>query len=205
MPGTRNSPGREMTSAIAHELKTPIAVLSSYAEALQENIDAEKQPHYLSVIREETEKMDRMVLELLDLSRLEAGRYKLKREDFDLEALAKAVIEPLEPEIQSKELKLKWQVGNPTVHADSYRMGQVVENFMTNAIRHTPQGGVITIRIGTQRETFSVENQGKSIAQENLRKVWETFWQGDASRNKRGSGLGLAHLPEYRAASWRQL
>ena len=183
---------REMTSAIAHELKTPIAVLSSYAEALQENIDAEKQPHYLSVIREETEKMDRMVLELLDLSRLEAGRYKLKREDFDLEALAKAVIEPLEPEIQSKELKLKWQVGNPTVHADSYRMGQVVENFMTNAIRHTPQGGVITIRIGTQRETFSVENQGKSIAQENLRKVWETFWQGDASRNKRGSGLGLA-------------
>lgn len=183
---------REMTSAIAHELKTPIAVLSSYAEALQENIDAEKQNYYLSIIQEEADRMDHLVLELLDLSRLEAGKYKLKREEFDLEELARTVIKPLEPELMKKELKLNWQIGNPMVYADSYRIGQVVENFMTNAIRHTPQGGKITIRIGTQSETFSVENQGKAIPAEHLKKVWETFWQGDRSRNERGSGLGLA-------------
>lgn len=183
---------REMTSAIAHELKTPIAVLSSYAEALQENIDAEKQSHYLSVIREETGKMDRMVLELLDLSRLEAGRYKLQREDMNLEQLAKEIIDPLLPEIEQKGLSLTWQVGEAVVNADRYRLGQVIENFMTNAIRHTPEGGKIVLRIGAHGETFSVENQGKHIPGEQLSKVWETFWQGDASRNERGSGLGLA-------------
>lgn len=183
---------REMTSSIAHELKTPIAVLSSYAEALQENIDAEKQAHYLRVIREETDRMDRMVLELLDLSRLEAGRYKLKREKFDLEALTREIIEPLEPQIQEKHLRLDWQVGDKEVDADRYRFGQVVENYMTNAITHTPEGGKIVLRIGMNHETFSVENQGRHIPSEQLGKVWDTFWQGDASRNKRGSGLGLA-------------
>lgn len=183
---------REMTSAIAHELKTPIAVLSSYAEALQENIDAEKQEHYLSVIREETGKMDRMVLELLDLSRLEAGKYKLQREPFNLEELAREIIAPLTPQIEKKGLTLTWQVGETTVDADRYRLGQVVENFMTNAIRHTPEGGKIVLRIGMDRETFSVENQGKPIPTEQLPKVWETFWQGDSSRSERGSGLGLA-------------
>lgn len=183
---------REMTSAIAHELKTPIAVLSSYAEALQENIDWDKQQHYLSVIRTEADKMDRMVLELLDLSRLEAGKYKLRRENFDMEALTRETIVPLAEQIREKELRLEYQVDDPTVEADPVRMAQIVENFMTNAIRHTPQGGKIVIRIGNDRETFSVENQGSQIPQENLKKVWETFWQGDASRNERGSGLGLA-------------
>ena len=183
---------REMTSAIAHELKTPIAVLASYAEALQENIDAEKQSHYLSVIQDETGKMDRMVLELLDLSRLEAGKYKLQREKFDLEELCREIIEPLRPSMEEKRLTLHIQSGESVVDADRYRMGQVVENFMTNAIRHTPEDGKIVVRIGMERETFSVENQGKHIPTEQLPKVWETFWQGDASRNDRGSGLGLA-------------
>lgn len=183
---------REMTSAIAHELKTPIAVLSSYSEALQENIDADKQSHYLSVIREETVKMDQMVLELLDLSRLEAGKYKLKRVDFDLEKLAREIILPLTDRIEEKDLTISWQVTEPMVNGDRYRLGQVVENFMTNAIRHTPQGGKIVIRIGSEQETLSVENQGKPIPMEQLSKVWETFWQGDASRNEKGSGLGLS-------------
>lgn len=183
---------REMTSAIAHELKTPIAVLSSYAEALQENIDAEKQSHYLTVIRDEAGKMDRMVLELLDLSRLEAGRYQLKRERFALDELFSEILNPLQHEIEEKHLHIIWQVERTEVDADRCRLGQVIENFMTNAIRHTPEGGKIVLRLGMAGETFSVENQGKPIPTEQLSKVWETFWQGDSSRSERGSGLGLA-------------
>lgn len=183
---------RQMTSAIAHELKTPIAVLSSYSEALQENIDAEKQKYYLEVIREETDRMDRMVLELLDLSRLEAGKYKLRREKFDLEELVREIIKPLEQQIAEKGVTVEWQLGEKETTADRYRFGQVVENFLTNAIRHTPEGGRIILRIGMNHETFSVENTGRLIPPEQLGKVWETFWQGDQSRNKRGSGLGLA-------------
>ena len=183
---------RAMTSAIAHELKTPIAVMSSYAQALQEHIDESKQDHYLGVIREEADKMDRMVLELLDLSRLEAGRYKLRRQDFNLTELVREILKPLEPEIAEKHLDISWQIGEEKVNGDRYRFGQVVENYLTNAIRHTPQGGKIILRIGMNHETFSVENQGEHIPQENIKKVWETFWQGDAARNTRGSGLGLA-------------
>ena len=183
---------REMTSAIAHELKTPLAVLTSYSEALEEDIDPEKRRKYLSVIREEGDKMDRMVLELLDLSRLEAGKYHLRRERFDLEALCRQTLEPLEPRLEEKGLSVSWQVGDKMVDADPYRMGQVVENFLTNAIRHSREGGVITIRIGASGQTLSVENQGDAIPASQLPKVWETFWQADASRNDRGSGLGLA-------------
>lgn len=183
---------REMTSAIAHELKTPIAVLSSYAEAARENIDPEKRQYYLDIISQQSQKMDQMVLELLDLSRLEAGKYRLKRENFDLRELCEDIIAPLEPERKKKNISLTWQVTDPTVNADRYRLGQIAENFMTNALRHTPEGGRIILRIGTASETFSVENEGSSIPKEQLKKVWETFWQGDASRSSRGSGLGLA-------------
>lgn len=183
---------REMVNAIAHELKTPIAVLSSYAEALQENIEPEKQKKYLSVLRQETEKMDRMVLELLDLSRLEAGRYQIQRENFDLKELVEETLEPLEGAIQEKQLTVEIQAGDVLINADRYRFGQIIENFMTNAIRHTPEGGRILIRVGMNGETLSVENQGSRLSHDQLQKVWDTFWQGDASRNSRGSGLGLS-------------
>ena len=183
---------QEMVNAIAHELKTPIAVLSSYAEALQEDIEPEKQKKYLSVLRQETEKMDRMVLELLDLSRLEAGRYQLQRENFDLKELVEENLEPLEGAVQEKRLTIEIQAGEVLINADRYRMGQIVENFMTNAIRHTPEGGKIVIRIGMNGETLSVENEGSRLSPDQLQKVWDTFWQGDASRNSRGSGLGLS-------------
>lgn len=181
-----------MTSAIAHELKTPIAVMSSYAEALQEQIDPEKQGYYLDVIRQEADRMDRMVLELLDLSRLEAGRYQLRRESFRLSTLVGEILRPLDGSIQEKQLEVSMRVGQDTIYADRMRFGQVVENFMTNAIRHTPPGGKILIRIGMGHETFSVENQGSPIPEGQLGRVWETFWQGDEARSGRGTGLGLA-------------
>lgn len=183
---------REMTSAIAHELKTPIAVLSSYAEAASAQIDPDKQQYYLDIISQQAQKMDQMVLELLDLSRLEAGKYKLRRENFDMKELAEDIISPLMPEIEEKRIALTWLVTDPIVNGDRYRMGQIVENFMTNAIRHTPEGGRIILRIGTSTETFSVENQGNSISPDKLKKIWDTFYQGDSSRNGRGTGLGLS-------------
>ena len=146
----------------------------------------------MEVIREETDKMDRMVLELLDLSRLEAGKYKLRRENFDLEELALEIIKPLESRIEAKGITVEWQIGEKETFADRYRFGQVAENFLTNAIRHTPQGGRIILRIGMNHETLSVENTGRPIPQEQLGKVWETFWQGDRSRNEGGTGLGLS-------------
>lgn len=135
--------------------------------------------------------MDRMVLELLDLSRLEAGRYQLRRESFRLSALVEEILRPLEGSILEKQLEVSMRVGQDQVYADRMRFGQVVENFMTNAIRHTPPGGKILIRIGMGHETFSVENQGSAIPEGQLGRVWENFWQGDEARSGGEPDWGL--------------
>lgn len=136
--------------------------------------------------------MDRMVLELLDLSRLEAGKYQLQRENFDLKELVEEILEPLKESIEEKHLQVEIRAGEVLINADRYRFGQIIENFMTNAIRHTPDGGEVLIRVGLDGDTLSVENQGSRLSPNQLQKVWDTFWQGDASRNSRGSGLGLS-------------
>ena len=95
---------RQMVSSIAHELKTPLAIIHSYAEGLQSGISAEKQDHYLTVILEETERMDSLVMEMLDLSRLEAGKVKLSTDTVIPAALIRDVFSRLEPAAAAKEL-----------------------------------------------------------------------------------------------------
>ena len=131
-----------MTSDIAHELKTPLAVIHSYAEGLKEHIAEEKRDKYIDVILSEVTRTDRMVLEMLDLSRLEAGKVKLSRDDFSLLALTHAVFEKQEMAAQAKELNIRFDFPDDfTVTADEGRIAQVIENFATNAVKYTPAGG----------------------------------------------------------------
>ena len=186
---------RQMTSHIAHELKTPLAVIHSYTEGLQEHIAEEKRDKYLEVILSETERMDAMVLEMLDLSRLEAGRVKLSRDEFSLQALCRSVFGKLELALQAKELQVTYTCFcDDTVTADEGRIRQVLENFATNAIKHTPHGGEIRIRVlrDSSGTTFSMENDGENLPTEVLDKVWDSFWRQDESRSSPGTGLGLA-------------
>ena len=186
---------RQMTSHIAHELKTPLAVIHSYTEGLQEHIAEEKRDKYLEVILSETERMDAMVLEMLDLSRLEAGRVKLSRDEFSLQALCRSVFDKLELALQAKELQVTYTCFcDDTVTADEGRIRQVLENFATNAIKHTPHGGEIRIRVlrNSSGTTFSMENDGENLPTEVLDKVWDSFWRQDESRSSPGTGLGLA-------------
>ena len=186
---------RQMTSHIAHELKTPLAVIHSYTEGLQEHIAEEKRDKYLEVILSETERMDAMVLEMLDLSRLEAGRVKLSRDEFSLQELCRSVFDKLELALQAKELQVTYTCYcSDIVIADESRIRQVMENFATNAIKHTPHGGEIRIRVTADYSghTFSMENDGENLPAEVLDKVWDSFWRQDESRTSPGTGLGLA-------------
>ncbi len=186
---------RQMTSHIAHELKTPLAVIHSYAEGLQEHIAEEKRDQYLQVILEETERMDAMVLEMLDLSRLEAGRVKLARDVFDLAALARKIFDRLRRAAEAKELQLTLDFPETCpVTADEGRMAQVVENFVSNAIRYTPAGGKVEAKISAEgdKTRFSIANDCAPLSAEALRKVWESFYRADESRTGEGTGLGLA-------------
>ena len=186
---------RQMTSHIAHELKTPLAVIHSYTEGLQERIAEEKREKYLEVILSETERMDAMVLEMLDLSRLEAGRVKLAQDEFSLLALTRSVFDKLDLAVQAKELQVSYECYyDAMVTADESRIRQVVENFATNAVKHTPAGGEIRIHIYTDHKgtVFSMENDGENLPDEVLDKVWDSFWRQDESRSSPGTGLGLA-------------
>ena len=133
---------RKMLSAMAHELKTPLAVLQSYAEGLQTGIAADKQEKYLSVIREETAHMDAMVLEMLEFSRLEAGKVLLNLQPLSLPDLTQRIFEKLDAAAQKKKLSISFDMPTElSVHADEARIVQVITNFASNAVKYTPDGG----------------------------------------------------------------
>ena len=188
---------RQLVSNIAHEWKTPLAIIHSYVEGLQENIAENKHEKYLNVISEETERLDGMVLEMLELSRLEAGRVKLNRQKFSLSELTYEIMEKLELAIGAKTLQVQYDFPKDSdykILADKTRIGQVIENFATNAVKYTPIGGAIRIWIGVQKDhvRFSMENDCERLTPQALSKVWDSFYRVNESRSTKGTGLGLS-------------
>lgn len=190
---------RQMTSNIAHELKTPLAIIHSYTEGLKEHIAEEKRDQYLDTILTETERMDAMVMEILDLSRLEAGKVTLTRSEFSLSHLTQAVYDTFSALAQEKNLQVQLTLSNDSaVFADEGRIEQVIRNLLSNAIRYTPTGGTVHIWTESRRYAkqhsvvFRVENSGHNFTGEELEKLWETFYRADPSRSSKGTGLGLA-------------
>lgn len=188
---------RVLTGAIAHELKTPLGIIHSYAEGLKEKIAEDKKEHYLDVIMDETERMDTLILEMLDLSKLESSAYQVNPEQMNLSALTVNVLKRFEKNISDKGIIL--EINSPEnvfINADPHRMEQVITNFVTNAIRHTPQGRKISVSISSDENhaLFEIINEGEHIPGDQLKKIWDTFYKVDISRDrsKGGTGLGLA-------------
>ncbi|MBQ8813055.1 MAG: HAMP domain-containing histidine kinase [Lachnospiraceae bacterium] len=185
---------RQLISNITHELKTPLAVIHSYAEGLQAGIAADKQERYLSVILDETERMDAMVLQMLDLSRLEAGKVRLAADQFSLLQLTQSVAEKLAPMLEVKELTLSYGLTEDfLITADEGRIRQVLTNLLSNALKYTDAGGRILINVYVQGRNarFSIINTADHLPAVALSKIWDSFYRVDASRTEPGTGLGL--------------
>ena len=185
---------RRMLSAVAHELKTPLAVIHSYAEGLREHIAEDKREKYVSVILSEAERSDAMVLEMLDFSRLEAGRIKLARDEFSLSELARGVFDRLERQLEARRLELSLDFPEPcVVVADEQRIAEAIENLASNAVKYTPEGGRVSARISSDERScsFSLVNDAQ-LTPEQLARVWEPFYRADEARTEPGTGLGLA-------------
>lgn len=134
-------------------------------------------------------------MEMLDLSRLEAGKVKLSREDFSLPEIIAPVFERLERAIEAKNLVLTLELDeNCIINADMARIEQVITNFAVNAVKYTPVGGNIRVRAVKSRDaaTLFIENDTSPLSSDALAKVWETFYSADQSRTASGTGLGLA-------------
>ena len=186
---------RAFTRAAAHELKTPLAILRTHAEALQENIAPEKREHYLDIVLDETDRMAELVGRLLELSRLESGA-TLNRETVDLSALVREVWAPLVLQLEQKDITLSMELEEIQVEGDRVRLKEAIENLASNALRHCTQGGQIQVRLERHESqaNLSVYNDGPAVPAEDLPHLFEPFYRGDKSHNRDsgGTGLGLA-------------
>ena len=180
---------RETTAALAHELKTPLSVLSATAELLGDNIAPEKQAHYLGVIQQQAQRMDGSVRHMLELSRLETGAKALRRTAFSLAELAQERLQAALPTDSTIHTEFAAQ-GEYEVNADRALLTRALDALLENAVQHTPEGGCITVHLADG--VLSVTNTGDAIPAAALPRLWEAYYQADPSRSAKGDGLGLS-------------
>ena len=192
----------QFISDVSHELKTPIALIQGYAEGLIENVntDEESKKYYAEVILDETNKMDKLVRQLLDLMKLEYGKREFNNDFFDIDVLIKEVIRKCNVMIEEKQVEVEYAGKEKLdVYADSFYIEQAFTNFITNAIKNAKEvNGEKKIVIKTKKEKnrvkVSVFNTGDNIPDDYIEKIWGRFYKIDSSRNRDdgGTGIGLS-------------
>ena len=188
---------RELVANVSHELKTPISALRAHLENLLDGVE-EPNPETLQVMLVQSERLGRLVDELLDLSKLESGDVPLEREPVEVAPLVAQVLSEIQvarPE-SAVSVSDELPVDLPAVYADRERVHQVLFNLLDNAVRLTPSGGRVTV--SASRHSGSVDvavaDTGPGISPEDLPRVFERFFRVDASRSRDdgGTGIGLA-------------
>ncbi len=180
---------RDTTAALAHELKTPLSVLSATAELLSNDMAQDKRAHYLEVIRQQAARMDGSVRQMLELSRLEAGAKALRREQFTLSTLAQERLDAAIPPDTNLHTEVTVS-GTDEVDADRALLARALDAILENAVQHTAPGGSIFVRM--ENGVCAVVNTGAPIPADALPRLWEAYYQADASRAAEGNGLGLS-------------
>ena len=194
---------KEFVADVSHELKTPITSIMGYADTLLEgDYDTQTQKEFLGVISTEARRMARLVTDLLELSRLDNNKKKVKKESFNLGSLVKDCQNKLAIEIKKK----KHQVENfvtadvPPVFADKDDIERVILNILTNSIKYTQDGGVIKIYVGFVYNDAYIKiiDNGIGIPEEDLKRIFERFYRVDKARSREfgGTGLGLSIAKE---------
>jgi len=194
---------RDLLANVSHELKTPLTSLQGFSQALEEDAIAspEDRKQAARIINEETQRMRRLVDDLIDLSRLESGEAALQRERVDLAELLRGCVERFAWQLRDAGAAIQLELPSlPAIEGDGRRLEQAFSNLIDNAVRHTPKGGNITVRAAAQNGTVrvAVHNTGSYIPPDELPRIFERFFQVDPSRTRRkgGSGLGLAIASE---------
>ncbi len=190
---------KEFLSNVTHELKTPIALISGYAEGLKDciNDDAESRDFYCDVIIDEAGKMNTMVKKLLTLNQIEFGNQIVELKRFDICEMIRSVLNSSDVLIKNKGANLLVNVKGPmNVWADEYMVEEVFTNYLTNALNHCENEMIVDVKAEKTGNTVrvSVFNTGKPIPEEDIDKIWIKFYKVDKARTREygGSGIGLS-------------
>lgn len=203
---------RDFVSNVSHELRTPLTTMRSYIEALTDGAweDKEIAPKFLGVAQNETERMIRMVNDLLQLSKMDSKEYAIHKEKLDFVAYFHHIIDrfdmnALEHITLQRELPKK----QCYVWMDKDKMTQVLDNIISNAIKYSPEGGVIQLKVEIQKRHLlvSVTDEGLGITYDKLDKIFDRFYRADRARTRKlgGTGLGLAISKELVEAHYGKI
>ena len=197
---------KSFISDVSHELKTPIALIQGYSEGLLENVntDDESRKFYAEVILDETNKMDRLVKQLLELMKLEYGKREFSDKEFNIVELEKEVIRKSKVMLEEKQVEVELKSPDEiNVIADDFYIEQVITNYVTNAIKHVEKvdgkKSIIienVVNVEKNKVRVKVFNTGINIKEEDLARIWNRFYKVDESRNRAdgGTGIGLSFV-----------
>lgn len=187
---------KELIANISHELKTPITIIQGSINGIKGGIYGTEM--YEDIL-EETNRMNDLVREMLEISKLESPSFDINKEPFDLGGVFLKVKDKLRDMIKEKSLEISYNdFDDVIVFGDEKRITQVVTNLLTNAIKYTPDSEKVKVSIESIKNKgkyeFSIENFGVSLSKEELENIWDAFYRKEKSRNKKfgGTGLGLS-------------
>ena len=184
-------------SSVTHDLRTPLASIKAAVTSLLSETavhDAAQQRELLTTVLEETDRLNRVVGNLMDLAKIRAGALEPAREPSALDELVQAVVARMRPQLAAVQVRLNLRPDLPDVFVDPVQIDQVLTNLIENAALHSPIGGEVTISAAPFRDVIQVRvvDRGPGIGEDERERVFEAFYRGDAAPERPGSGLGLA-------------
>ena len=186
---------KDLVDSLSHEMKTPLGIIRAYAEGLLDETEEAKKLKYARVIVSEAERMNDLIVTLLDLSALESGAASLNISRFNFVELVETVAGRLLIDAPDTDFELRYELPEQTVfvRTDRRRMEQVLDNLIVNARKNVVPGGVLRLVLTVDKGTlhFSVFNQGRPISEDGLSRIWTKFYR-DSGAEYSGSGLGLS-------------
>lgn len=184
---------RSLTADVAHELRTPVTILTAQCEALVDGLAAPS-PAQLASLHDEALRLGRAIEDLETLASAEAAGLQLERAPVRLDQVAGDAAERLRPQFAAAGVELATRLRPTTVTGDELRLGQVVRNLLTNALKFTPTGGRVAVEV--EDGVLAVADSGIGISDADLPHVFDRFWRGANGRAAAGSGIGLAVVDE---------
>ena len=190
---------KDLVANVSHDIKTPLTMIKAYAEMIKDisGEDPEKRNEHLDVIIKETDYLNKLVTDMSQLSKLQSGNIEISKNNFDLKQMVLDVVELLKDMLPEKKVKLSLNLDETIAYADEIKIKQVVYNFISNAIKHSKDEGVVKINLINSSEDIirlEVIDTGDGISEESLPYIWDRYYKVDKNFNRsiESTGLGLA-------------